>query len=144
MRILIADDHAIIRQGVRMLLEARGDLHVVAEASTGLEALEMALETRPDIAIVDYLLPELSGRDVTVALKQALPNIEVLIYTMHDSNEVMLDALQAGAKGFVPKAETERHLFAAIDALSVRRPYFPGTITDTLPDPNLPTKPQQS
>jgi len=143
-RILIADHHDIIRRGVCRLLEARVDLHVVAEASTGREALALALETRPDIAIVDYHLPDLSGRDVTVALRKALPNIEVLIYTMHNRDEVMPDAVQAGAKGLLLKADAERHLLAAIDALSVHRPYFPGTVSGALPDPNVHTKPQQS
>jgi len=143
MRLLIADDHDVTRQAVRTLLEARGDLHVVAEASTGREALAMALKSRPDIAIVDWRLPELSGLDVTVALKKELPTIEVLIYTTRNGPEIMLEALRAGAKGLVLKAETERHLLAAIDALSVHRPYFPGTITDALPDPNPGIKPKQ-
>jgi DNA-binding NarL/FixJ family response regulator len=127
---------------VRTLLETRGDLRVVAEASTGREALAMARETKPQIAIIDYSLPELNGRDLTVELKKELPKIEVLIYTMHDREEMILEVLQAGARGFVLKSDTERHLFAAIDALSVHRPYFSGAISEALLDQYLRSKPQ--
>jgi DNA-binding NarL/FixJ family response regulator len=141
LRIMIADDHDIIRRGVRTLLETRGNIRVVAEASTGREALELALETKPDIAIVDYSLPELNGRDLTVELKRELPKIEVMIYTMHDREEMILEVLQAGARGFVLKSDTERHLFAAIDALAIRRPYFSGAISERLLDQYLQRKP---
>lgn len=134
MRVMIADDHDILRRGVRMLIEARGDLRVVAEASTGREALALALETKPDIAIIDYALPELNGRDLTVALKKELPKLEVLIYTIHNREEAIVEVLQAGARAFVLKSDTERHLLAAIDALSLRRPYFSGAISEALVD----------
>jgi DNA-binding NarL/FixJ family response regulator len=142
MQILIADDHDIIRRGVRTLLETRGDLRVVAEASTGREALAKARERKPQIAIIDYSLPELNGRDLTVELKRELPKIEVLIYTMHDREEMILEVLQAGARGFVLKSDTEQHLFGAIDALSVHRPYFSGAISEALLDQYLRSKSQ--
>jgi DNA-binding NarL/FixJ family response regulator len=143
-RILIADDHDIIRRGVRMLLETRANWQVVAEAATGREALAAARETRPDIAIIDYSLPELNGRDLTVELRRDHPRIEVLIYTMHDREEMILDVLQAGARGFVFKSDSETHLFAAIDALSIHRPYFSGAISETLLERYLSSKPQPS
>jgi DNA-binding NarL/FixJ family response regulator len=102
----------------------------------------MAREVEPDIAILDYSLPELNGRDLTVALRKELPKIGVLIYTMHDREEMIVDVLQAGARGFVLKSDTERHLFAAIDALSLRRPYFSGAISETLVDQLLRSKPE--
>jgi DNA-binding NarL/FixJ family response regulator len=131
-RILIADDHDIIRRGLRTLLETRGDLLIVAEASSGREALELARKARPDIAIIDYSLPELNGRDLTVELRRAHPRVEVLIYTMHEREDVILSGIQAGARGFVFKGDTESHLFAAIDALSVHRPFFSAAISETL------------
>jgi len=137
MRILLVDDHDIIRRGVRTLLETRSDLEVVGEASTGLEAVTIARQLKPDIAIVDYSIPELNGRDLTGALKKDLPTIEVLIYTMHDREQMVLDVLQAGARGFVLKSETERHLFAAVDALSIHQPYFSGAISEALLDQYL-------
>ena len=141
-RIMLADDHDIIRRGVRTLLETRGNLQVVAEASTGREALAVARDVKPDIAILDYSLPELNGRDLTLELKKEHPRIEILIYTMHDREEMILEVLQAGARGFVLKSDTERHLFAAIDALSIHRPYFSGAISEALLDQYLRSKPQ--
>jgi DNA-binding NarL/FixJ family response regulator len=139
---LIADDHDIIRRGVRMLLETRPNYQVVAEAASGREALQLARDTQPDIAIVDYSLPELNGRDLTLKLRKLLPRIEILIYTMHDREDMILDVLQAGARGFVLKSDTERHLLAAIDALSIHRPFFSGSISETLLAQYLRSRPQ--
>ena len=143
-RILIADDHDIIRRGVRALLETRSDVLVVAEASTGREALAAARETMPDIANIDYSLPELNGHDLTVAMKRELPWTEILIYTMYDRESMILGVLRAGARGFILKSETEEHLSAAINALAIHRPYFSGGISETLLDQFLRTKPETS
>lgn len=131
-RILIADDHDIIRRGVRALLETRPNLQIVAEAADGRKALALAHETMPDIAIIDYSLPEMNGYQLTLSLKRELPRIEILIYTMHDRETMILDVLRAGARGFLLKSETEQHLFAAINALSIHRPYFSGGVSETL------------
>lgn len=131
-RILIADDHDVVRRGVRTLLETRSNVHIVGEAADGRAALELACTTRPDIAVIDYSLPELNGLDLTLALKRELPRIEILLYTMHDREDLILDVLRAGARGFVLKSDTEKHLLAALDALSIHRPYFSGVISETL------------
>ncbi|SEI76685.1 two component transcriptional regulator, LuxR family [Sphingomonas sp. OV641] len=131
-RVLIADDHDVVRRGVRTLLETRPNLHIVAEATNGRDALQEAISTRPDIAILDYSLPELNGLDLTRAIKREVPRVEVLIYTMHDREELVLEVLRAGARGYVLKSDTERHLLAAVDALSINRPYFSGVISETL------------
>jgi len=141
-RILIADDHDIIRRGVRMLLETRPNYQVVAEAATGREALQLARDTQPDIAIVDYSLPELNGRDLTLKLRKVLPRLEILIYTMHDREDMILDVLQAGARGFVLKSDSEQDLLSAVDALSVHRPFFSGSISETLLTQYLRSRPQ--
>ncbi|MGZ8361543.1 MAG: response regulator, partial [Allosphingosinicella sp.] len=125
-RILIADDHDVIRRGIRGLLDDRPELQIVAEAADGREALNQARATQPDIAILDYSLPKLNGYDLTVALKRELPRVEILIYTMYDRESLILDVLRAGARGFILKSETEEHLLAAINALSIHRPYFSG------------------
>jgi RNA polymerase sigma factor (sigma-70 family) len=137
---MIADDHNVLRRGIRTLVESRADLRVVGEATSGYEALALARETKPDIAIVDYSLPELNGRDLTIELKRELPKVEVLIYTMHDREEIILEVLRAGARGFVLKSDTEHHLMAAIDSLAMHRPYFSGAISDTLLDQYLRSK----
>jgi DNA-binding NarL/FixJ family response regulator len=133
-RVLIADDHGVVRRGVRTLLETRPNLTIVAEASNGRQALEEARATKPDIAVIDYSLPELNGLDLTMALKREVPRIQVLIYTMHDREELVLEVLRAGARGYVLKSDTEKHLLAAIDALSIHRPYFSGVISEALLD----------
>lgn len=140
-RLLIADDHHLIRRGLRSLLETRPSFQVVAEAATGREALAAAHETTPDIAIVDYSLPELNGADLIVQLKRELPRIVVLVYTMHEREDVIMDVLQAGARGFVLKSDAETHLLAAVDALAANRPYFSGLVTETLLDRFLQSKP---
>ena len=139
---MIADDHDLIRRGVRTLLEQRPNWQVVAEATTGREALQLARDTVPDIAIIDYSLPELNGRDLTVELHRVLPRLEILIYTMHDREDMILDVLQAGARGFVLKSDSEQDLMSAVDALSVHRPFFSGSISETLLTQYLRSRPQ--
>jgi DNA-binding NarL/FixJ family response regulator len=131
-RILIADQHSIARLGVRTLLETRPNLEIVGEAATGREALSIALATRPDIAVLDYSLPDLNGADLTLKLKKELPQTQVLILTMHHREEMILDVLRAGARGFMLKSDPEQQLLAAIDALSLRRPYFSSAISETM------------
>jgi DNA-binding NarL/FixJ family response regulator len=140
-RILIADDHDVVRRGVRTLLETRPNLVIVAEANNGRAALEEARLTKPDIAVIDYSMPELNGLDLTRALKREIPRIEILLYTMHDREDLILEVLRAGARGYVLKSDTERHLLSAIDALSIHRPYFSGVISETLLDRFLDSAP---
>ncbi len=138
---MIADDHDVVRRGVRILIESQGNLEIVAEAATGVEALWAARESRPDIAIIDHGLPEMDGLDLTLALKRELPRIEILIYTTQDQEELVMALLRAGARGFVLKTDSGRQLMAAIDALSTHRPYFSEAISETLLDQFLRSKP---
>src|SRR3954469_7512105 len=131
-RILIVDDHDAVRRGVRQLLETKPYYQVVGETADGRSALELARQTRPDIAILDYSIPELNGLDLSHALKREFPRIEILLYTMHDREEIIVQVLRAGVRGFVLKSDAERHLIAALDALSLRRPYFSGVVSETL------------
>jgi DNA-binding NarL/FixJ family response regulator len=129
---MIVDDHDALRRGIRALVETRPNFTVVAEAGSGHAALEEARKTNPDIAIVDYSLPELNGLDLTVALKRELPRLEILIYTMHARDEIISGILKAGARGYVMKSDSEEHLLGALDALALRRPYFSGTVSEAL------------
>ena len=106
LRILIADDHELIRRGVRTLLEAEPGWNVVAEASDGQEALEKAKETKPEIVVLDIGMPRLSGLEAARRLKRILPEAKVLILTMHDSERLAWEVLNAGAHGFVTKSDT--------------------------------------
>ena len=114
---------------------------MVAEAADGRAALALAKETRPDIAILDYSIPELNGLDLSHALKREFPRIEILLYTMHDREEIIMDVLRAGVRGLVLKSDAEKHLLAALDALSIHRSYFSGAISDALLDQFLGSKP---
>lgn len=140
-RIMIVDDHDAIRRGVRQLLETTPYYQVVGEAADGRAALELAREVRPDIAILDYSIPDLNGFDLSHALKREFPRIEILIYTMHDREEIVMGLLRAGVRGFVLKSDTEKHLIAALDALSLRRSYFSSAISDALLHQFLESKP---
>ncbi len=141
-RLIIVDDHDAVRRGVRQLVETKPYYQVVGEAADGRSGLELARESRPDIAILDYSIPELNGLDLSHALKREFPRIEILLYTMHDREEIIMDILRAGVRGFVLKSDAERHLIAALDALSIHRSYFSGAISDTLLDQFLDSKPQ--
>lgn len=140
-RVIIVDDHDAVRRGIRQLLDSKPYYQVVGEAANGREGLQLAREVRPDIAILDYSLPELNGLDLSHALKRELPRIEILLYTMHDREEIVTEILRAGVRGFVLKSDPEKHLIAALDALSIRRSYFSGSISDTLLDQFLESKP---
>ena len=142
-RILIVDDHDAIRRGVRQIVETKAYYQVVGEAGDGRSALEMAKETRPDIAIIDYSIPELNGLDLSHALRRHNPRVEILLYTMHDREEIVIEILRAGVRGFVLKSDTEEHLLAALDALSIHRPYFSGAISDTLLAQFLDSRPHE-
>ena len=142
-RILLVDDHEAIRRGVRQIVETKPYYQVVGEAGDGRSALEMAKEVRPDIAIVDYSIPELNGLDLSHALKRLNSRIEILLYTMHDREEIVMDVLRAGVRGFVLKSDTEKHLLAALDALAIHRPYFSGAISETLLSQFLESKPKE-
>ena len=131
-RLLIADDHAVVRSGLRKVLEAEPRCEVIAEASDGKEAIVKALETEPDIAVVDYSLPLINGVEVTRQIRKRLPKTEVVIFTMHDNDSLIQDALKAGARGFVLKTDTKQHILAAIEALASHKPYFSSNISEAM------------
>ena len=125
--ILIADDHDVVRFGLRTLLSERPGWEVVAEAADGKEAVAQAIKTTPDVAIIDYSLPFLNGVEVTKQIRQHSPNTAVLIFTMHDNSNLIHDLLQAGALGYVLKSDIQRLLVSAIDTVAQHKPFFTGT-----------------
>src|SRR5688572_3729860 len=131
-RIIVVDDHEVIRRGVRQLVETISRYQIVGEAADGRSGLEVARETRPDIAILDYSLPLLNGLELAHALKRELPQIRILLYTMHDREEIIINALRSGVRALLLKSDSGDDLIAALDALSLRRPYFSSTISETL------------
>lgn len=116
-RILIADDHGVLRAGLRALLSAESELEVVDEASNGEEALALATELQPDVILLDISMPGSSGIDVTRRLKQTLPQARVLILTVHEDEGLLQEAIQAGASGYIIKRAVESELIDAIRAV---------------------------
>jgi DNA-binding NarL/FixJ family response regulator len=133
-RILIADDHEVVRSGLRKILEAQPDWEVVAEAADGKEAINRALATKPDIAVLDYSLPLVNGIEATRQIRIRLPKTEILVFTMHDSETLIQELLRAGARGYVLKSDAKVNLIAAIKALSAHRPYFTTKVSEALLD----------
>ena len=133
-RILIVDDHDVVRSGLRHMIEVQPNWQVIAEAGDGKEAIEKALETQPDVAVIDYSLPLINGVEATRQIRAALPLTEVLIFTMHDNESVIRELLKAGARGYLLKTEARHHLIAAIDALAAHRPFFTAKVSEALLD----------
>jgi DNA-binding NarL/FixJ family response regulator len=118
LRILIADDHGLVRRGVRSLLHSRNGWRVVGEAANGREAVQKALELKPDVAVVDISMPELDGVEVTRQIREAVPNAKVLVVTMHESDRMVQRALDAGAHGYVLKSDLTDCLPKAVKAVA--------------------------
>jgi DNA-binding NarL/FixJ family response regulator len=123
-RILIADDHEVVRTGVRRTLEDHPGWTVVAEAADGKDAIAQAIATKPDVAVLDYMLPLIDGIEATRHIRRRVPSVEVLIFSMHDDENVLREALSAGARSYVQKSDAGLHLISAIQALAEHKPYF--------------------
>jgi DNA-binding NarL/FixJ family response regulator len=124
MRIVIADDHGIVRSGLRLLLERQQDIDVVGEASDGIEARDLAISERPDIAILDVKMPRLTGLQATREIREAAPDVSVLILSMHDDERYLFEALKAGASGYVLKSQADQDLVEAIHAVHRGEPFL--------------------
>jgi DNA-binding NarL/FixJ family response regulator len=124
MRVLIADDHGIVRSGLRLLLERQPEIEVVAEAADGAEARELAIRERPDLAILDVRMPKLTGLQATREIREHAPDVAVLILSMHDDERYLFEALKAGASGYVLKAQADTELLEAIHAVQRGEPFL--------------------
>jgi DNA-binding NarL/FixJ family response regulator len=129
---MLVDDHEIVRQGIRSLVESMPDCVLCAEAADGEAALKAAPEAHPDVIVLDVSMPKISGLDVMVELKKLLPAAEILVLTMHDSEKIMAQALRAGARGYVHKTETGERLVEALTAVSRHQTYFSPSVSETL------------
>ena len=123
-RILIADDHGIVRSGLRKLLESEDGVEVVAEAADGVEARDQAIELRPDLAILDVKMPRLTGLEATRAIRESAPEVSVLMLSMHDEDRYLFEALKAGASGYVLKRAADQELIDAIRAVERGEPFL--------------------
>jgi NarL family two-component system response regulator LiaR len=117
MRVLLVDDHAILREGIRYLLSASGEVDVVGEAQDGIEALQMVEQLRPDAVLMDIAMPRMNGIEATTELKKRHPQLPILILSMYDSEEYVLPILKAGASGYVLKRSAAQELVSALKAV---------------------------
>jgi DNA-binding NarL/FixJ family response regulator len=131
-RILLADDHDIVRHGLRNLLEREAGWEVCGEARDGREAVEMAAALTPDVAVLDLAMPELNGLEATRRIREACPATEVLVFTMHESEELVGEVFAAGARGYLMKSDAARHIVAAVEALAAHQPFFSTKVTAKL------------
>jgi DNA-binding NarL/FixJ family response regulator len=129
-RILIADDHQVVRTGLRALLESKSGWQVCAEAANGREAVEKAGQLKPDVAVLDIGMPLLNGVEATRQIRKLSPRTEVLILTMHDSEVLVQEVLEAGATGYIVKDDADRNLVAAVDALRRHKPYLSSRVSE--------------
>jgi DNA-binding NarL/FixJ family response regulator len=132
LRILVADDHEVVRRGLRALLESRPGWEVCGEATTGREAVEKARELKPDLVVLDITMPELNGLEATRQILKSLPRTEVLVLTVHESEQVVHEVLEAGARGYVLKSDAGRDLVAAVQALSQHKPFLTLGVTEMM------------
>jgi DNA-binding NarL/FixJ family response regulator len=130
LKILIADDHDIVRKGLRMLLEEHPGWEVCGEARSGREAVDKAVQLGPDVTVIDVSMPDLNGLEATRQIRKACPKAEILVITHHDSDEVAAAVLEAGARGYVLKSDSDKDLVHAVEALSHHKPFFTARVTE--------------
>jgi DNA-binding NarL/FixJ family response regulator len=131
-RILIADDHEVVRRGVRTLLEARPEWEICGEASTGKDTIAKATRLKPDVVLLDITMPDISGLEAIPEILKAQPGTKVLVLTMHDSGQVACKALAAGACGLVLKSDAARDLISALEAIGRNKAFLSPTVTKIL------------
>src|SRR5579884_847764 len=133
-QILLADDHEVVRKGLRALLEAQSGWKVIAEATDGREAVEKAQNLHPDVAIVDIGMPSLNGLEATRQIVKKAPRTRVLVLTMHDTNPLIQQVVKAGARGYVLKSDVASDLVSAVDALCRDQTFFTSKVSQIILD----------
>ena len=136
-RILIADDHEVVRSGLRSIIEAQPRWEIVGEAVDGKDAVRKAVDLKPDVAILDYSLPLINGVEATRQIVARSPGSEIMIFTMHDSETLIFDLLKAGARGYLLKSDAGRFLVSDIESLAAHKPFFTARVSETLLDSYL-------
>lgn len=131
-RILLADDHEIIRKGLRSVIAARKDWEIVGEATTGRDAVKKVEELKPDVVVMDISMPELNGLEAVRQIVKIAPRTEVLVLTMHESEDLVREVLEAGARGYLLKSDASRQLITAIEALRLHKPFLTSKVNEVV------------
>lgn len=129
MRVVLADDHVLVRDGIKSLLEDEEDIDVIDEASNGLEALEVVEKNNPDVLIVDIRMPELTGIEVVKKLKELNSKVKTLVLSMHDSEEYVVQSIEAGADGYLLKGSSKEEFLKALNTIATGGKYYTGDIS---------------
>ncbi|MEA3187011.1 MAG: hypothetical protein QOD99_841 [Chthoniobacter sp.] len=131
-RILIADDHEVVREGVRAVLEKQSGWEVCGAVTNGRDAVELAEKLAPDVVVLDMTMPELNGLEAARRIKRMLPRTEILVFTAHEADKLIHQVFNAGVKSYILKADANRHLVAAVKALAEHRPYFTSKVSEVI------------
>ena len=131
-RILLADDHDVVRRGLKALLQEQAGWEICGEALSGREAVDLARQMQPDVAIIDLMMPDLNGLETTRQIRSASHGTQVLIFTMHHNESLIHDVLEAGARGYLLKTDAEQRIVAAVETLLRRQPYFSAQVSETV------------
>jgi len=134
-RIIVADDHVVVRLGLRAVIAARSDFIICGEASNGREAVELALLHKPDVVVIDVSLPVLNGIDATQQIRKGAPDTEVLIFTRHNDEDTVRAAMAAGARGYVLRSESDEQIIKAINTLAQHQVFYSSQVFDIRLDP---------
>jgi len=132
LRIMVADDHDLMRRGIKGMLESRAGWEVCGEAHTGREAVTMARELKPDIAVLDISMPELNGVDAAKRIRKESPSTEILILSMHYTDQLIRDILEAGIRGYIVKTDSDRDLMIAVETLANHKPFLTPRATEVM------------
>ena len=132
LRILVADDHDLIRRGIKTLLESHSDWEVCGEAKTGREAVTKAEELKPDILILDISMPDLNGMDAARRIRKSSTNTEILILSVHYSDQLIREIVDAGVRGYIVKSDSDRDLVIAVQTLARHKPFFGPNATEVI------------
>ena len=132
LRIVLADNHVLIRGGLRTLLRTRSDFFICGEADNGVEAVKLAIQVTPDVAIMNVNMPGINGIEATRQIRKATPNTEVLIFTAESNEDIMRECLRAGAGGYLLKSASDEQIIEAIETLAQHHGYYSGSITEKL------------
>lgn len=143
MRILIADDHDVVRAGLRQLLLERKGWEICGEASTGRQAVTLALETKPDVVVMDISMPELNGLEASRQIRKGLPKTEIVILSLHLSDQLAYEIVDAGIRGYVLKSDANRDLVSAVESLGMHRPFFTAKVSEMMMDGLRGDKPRE-